>query len=187
MRLIAGANGANLDRKVAINAGRELAVPRCARLIQTPASRLRTLRCDCALRPHFDFVIESANLPIRSPGVREIFRRPPPKLVYVQLIIPGPGRIPEVPPTIDIQLHGRCAGVDDDLPLHRIIFDSVCPWRYSVPQSKLAILNALEAFALVVGGTRSSEGPHRNKQQPRRFTLGLSFYSGGNRGPTPGR
>ena len=53
MRLIAGANGANLDRKVAINAGRELAVPRCARLIQTPASRLRTLRCDCALRPHF--------------------------------------------------------------------------------------------------------------------------------------
>ena len=53
MRLIAGANGANLDRKVAINAGRELAVPRCARLIQTPASLLRTLRCDCALRPHF--------------------------------------------------------------------------------------------------------------------------------------
>ena len=53
MRFIAGANGANLDRKVAINAGRELAVPRCARLIQTPASLLRTLRCDCALRPHF--------------------------------------------------------------------------------------------------------------------------------------
>ena len=51
MRLIAGANGANLDRKVAINAGRELAVRRCARLIQTPASLLRTLRCDCALRP----------------------------------------------------------------------------------------------------------------------------------------
>ena len=53
MRLMAGANGANLDRKVAVIAGRELAVHQCARLIQTPASLLRTLRCDCALRPHF--------------------------------------------------------------------------------------------------------------------------------------
>ena len=55
MRPITGANGANLDRKVAINAGRELAVLRCARLIQTPCfASASELRRDSALRPHFE-------------------------------------------------------------------------------------------------------------------------------------